>query len=55
MSLEATVPIGNTREDFGMCRFELPENIGGDSLTLKIGDFCSVLDIRIIRSTATQA
>lgn len=54
-SLEATVPIGNTREDFGVCRFELPENIGGDSLTLKIGDFCSVLDIRIIRSTATQA
>ena len=48
-AIEASVPIGDTREDFGVCRFELPEGIAGDTLTLKLGDFCSLLDVKILR------
>ncbi len=46
---ETALPSAVTRDDFSVIRIDLPEDISGDTLTLTPGEWCSLLDIRIIR------
>ena len=48
-SAEAELSPANDRGDFSVCRIELPEGISGDTLTLHAGEWCHILDIKIVR------